>query len=322
MPYDPRHHIVELRGTELVTTEGHDSDALRAAYPGTTLKLLPDLALGGRTSGYVEVAVAPLRALPAHSSEQISQLQLGWPVDVLEAAGNDWFRIRAPDRYIGYMHRQQLHIPNPCWNTGYKALQKVLVVAKNQVVYARPDLFSEPVCDLSAGALLGAYPSMYIKEHPTGWLKVSTPGSQIGYVKEGGLEAMDKPIELAPAQWLAIARQLLGVPYLWGGTTPRGLDCSGLIQHLAWLQAGHHIPRDASQQAQLGQHFPPDLAQLLSGDLLFFGDEPARITHVALYEGEGIYIHASGCVRRNALTPHHALFEPHRFATWQHTQRL
>ncbi|HRK73735.1 MAG TPA: NlpC/P60 family protein [Rhodothermales bacterium] len=104
------------------------------------------------------------------------------------------------------------------------------------------------------------------------------------------------------------AEKLLDVPYLWGGRSVYGVDCSGLT-HTAALLSGLPLPRDSYMQARFGAAIPPEIGMLERGDWLFFSNNPeGRITHVALYEGEGMFIHASGFVRKNSLIPGTSLF--------------
>ena len=95
-------------------------------------------------------------------------------------------------------------------------------------------------------------------------------------------------------QVVAIAEKYLGVPYVWGGTSPAGFDCSGLVQY-CYQQIGIALPRTSSVQFHAGAYIPPDRTDLLQpGDLVFFGrnGDPARIHHVAIYVGGGSMIEA------------------------------
>jgi len=94
----------------------------------------------------------------------------------------------------------------------------------------------------------------------------------------------------------AAAKRYLGVPYLWGGTTPSGFDCSGLCQY-AYRQIGISIPRTSRVQFTSGQFIPPSRTDLLEpGDLVFFGygGDPTKVHHVGMYVGGGVFIHAPG----------------------------
>jgi len=87
----------------------------------------------------------------------------------------------------------------------------------------------------------------------------------------------------------SVARQFLGVPYVYGGTTPNGFDCSGLVQY-AYREVGIDVPR--TTMAQYSIAWPVELAQLQPGDLLFFRLNSAEVSHVAIYDGDLQFIHA------------------------------
>ena len=91
-----------------------------------------------------------------------------------------------------------------------------------------------------------------------------------------------------------IALRYLGVPYVWGGTTPSGFDCSGLCVYV-YREIGIELPRVSRSQFRVGQHIPPDRLDLLRpGDLVFFGTDgdPELVHHVGIYVGDGDYVHA------------------------------
>ena len=84
-----------------------------------------------------------------------------------------------------------------------------------------------------------------------------------------------------------VAYKYKGVPYVWGGTSDNGMDCSGLVQHV-FSKLGIHLPRTAAEQARLGTYVPKD--ELKPGDLLFFRTYASYISHVGIYIGHGKFI--------------------------------
>ena len=113
----------------------------------------------------------------------------------------------------------------------------------------------------------------------------------------------------------------MGVPYLWGGTSTKGVDCSGFTKTVYSLN-GIQLLRNASHQARLGEavELNPELSNLKKGDLLFFGSaandrRPERVTHVGIYLENKRFIHSSGLVRINSLDPKSPVYDVRRHKT-------
>lgn len=146
------------------------------------------------------------------------------------------------------------------------------VVAEVAAVRAEPDDDAEQVTQALAGEPL------FVDEWRGGWARVRTVYGYPGWVREDSLAGRE-PVEEA--------RAYLGTPYLWGGMTERGIDCSGLV-HMAYRRAGRIVPRDADQQEEAGA----EVGEPRPGDLVTYGDESAD--HVAFWLGDGRILHATG----------------------------
>jgi cell wall-associated NlpC family hydrolase len=268
--------------------------------------VLPDPALGDRTSGLVRVSVANVRGRPSHSAELVTQTLMGWPVRVLKEQ-NGWFLVHTePDGYLGWIETLQLERVTPAAAGAWAHAARVVSTVPAGVLRAAPSPGAEPVTDLVIGAV------MKVGGTTNGWSEAALPDGRRGFAPAGELRdyaAWAASRSKDPDAVDRTARLFLGVPYLWGGTSAKGFDCSGFAKIVMHLH-GVELPRDTDQQAAMGQAVPIDkgLSELRKGDLLFFGpgpepENPVRITHVGIYEGNLEFIHASGLVRRSSFDP-------------------
>ena len=115
---------------------------------------------------------------------------------------------------------------------------------------------------------------------------------------------------------------MMGIPYLWGGNSSKGNDCSGFTQNI-FEASGIQLPRDARQQALYGKEIIPDniWSNIQPGDLLFFGKED-RVKHVGMSLGQYDFIHQGGMVTINSLAKNSIVFAPKRFDTFLFIKRI
>lgn len=302
--------------------------ALEAAGLGpviNTVTVLPDPALGAKRFGIVRVSVANVRGRAAHSAEMVTQTVMGWTARVLKQQSGWYYVHTEPDGYLGWIEELQLTVVDDqalaAWNAG----PRVVVTAPYTVIAEQPHTSAFPVTDAVAGAIVRA------AGREGDWTAVSLADGRRGFVPSAHVEDFDAwktSRHPTPDNIERTARAFLGVPYLWGGTSSKGLDCSGYTKTVFRLN-GIELPRDTDQQATQGTEVATDagMTQLRKGDLLFFGtaataERPERISHVAVYVGNGEFLHASGLVRRNSLLASSPLFSDSLRARLLHVRRV
>ena len=219
------------------------------------------LLVGTLARATIAAAIAPMLAEPHVSSGQVSQQLSGHVVSIVEDQG-DWLLVRGCDEYEGWMHRGYLGPLPHSASDGQPMSLGCVVRTASGVERALP-----------LRALVA-------------------PGDR---VQEG--EAIDERERARrfPPTAGAIGRSavelFVGTSYQWGGVTPWGADCSGLVQSVFALH-GIQLPRDAWQQGRAGRDAGRDMLTACPGDLLFFSDRPdGHITHVALALGERRIVH-------------------------------
>lgn len=275
------------------------------------LRVVPDSAeLEGRTWGIVNVSVCNLRRDADFSSELMTQGLLGMPVRLLENDG--WYHIQTPDKYIAWVHRVGIHPVTHEELTAWNKADKVVVTSHYGFVYSQPKVGSQPVSDVVAGNRLK------LEGTKGAFYRVSYPDGRQGY--------LPKELAMPESKWraslkqdassiIATAHSLMGVPYLWAGTSSKGVDCSGFMRTILFIH-DIIIPRDASQQAYVGEHIDiaPDFDNLQPGDLIFFGrkatpERRERVVHVGMYIGNKRFIHSQGDVHVSSFDPNDELFD-------------
>lgn len=254
--------------------------------------------------GVVRISVCNMRQKGKFTSEMSTQALLGMPVKILRFTG--WYKIQTPDEYTGWVHRMVITPMSKEEYNKWNHAEKIVVTSHYGFTYEKPSVHSQTVSDVVAGNRLKWEGS---KEY---FYKVSYPDGRKAYI----LKSISQP----ETKWRASLKQdvgsiietaytMMGFPYLWGGTSSKGVDCSGFVRTVL-LMHDIIIPRDASQQACVGERIEiaPDFSNVQRGDLVFFGRKATaaqkeRISHVGIYLGDKRFIHALGDVHISSFEP-------------------
>jgi gamma-D-glutamyl-L-lysine dipeptidyl-peptidase len=245
---------------------------------------LPEAGKTGESYVLVRAAVAPVYGDPALPAPQISQAVLGTRLDLLTRVGN-WCRVRLEDGYLGWVHHGYLQFGDRdwayAWERGTRGAPAVSLGA--ELVDEAGRVFSR--------LPWGARCVRYSQE------QYELPDGRRGAIGSGEVVAVDRLADWFPPRGDSVtrtARRWIGAPYLWGGVTTGGVDCSGLVQAVFWLH-GIALPRDSDMQSTMGDQVDPgkDFNNLCAGDLLFFSETPARVSHVAISLGGPHIVHSA-----------------------------
>ena len=274
----------------------------------------------------VEFSTSYLRLKPDYESPLETQELMGTVVEIV-GEQSYWREVVTPQPYKAWCTDQGLVEMNAEELKAYEMAPKVMFNELYGHIYMEASYRSATLCDLVGGDLLRfaditAEDKDIAKEAAKllrrKWTKVMLPSGKTGYVPSGQLKLHNGFKSIAMGEGsadsispetteaiIAQAEKLLGVPYLWGGMSAKGVDCSGLVR-ISHIMNGILLPRNASQQVKCGERV--DLKDLERGDLVFFGtpatdEKPMKITHVGIYLGGNKIIHSSHRVRINSLIP-------------------
>jgi cell wall-associated NlpC family hydrolase len=288
-----------------------------------SIQLLPALELGKETQAVINISVANLRSHPKHSAELATQATLGTPVKVLKKEGS-WYYIQTPDKYLSWVDDGGIELMDSERADQWMANDKIIYTEIYGHSYKDLDK-EQVVSDLVAGnvlEVLGDTDVFYNIRYPDG-RQAHIPKEEAQNYGEW-LENLNPTTE----DLVNTSQTLLGVPYLWGGTSTKGMDCSGFTKTIYFLN-GMVIPRDASQQVHTGK--PIDSIQnfdnLQKGDLLFFGSKatdstPEKVVHVGMWIGNNEFIHASEMVRISSMDKDAPNFDEWNLNRYLRTKRV
>ncbi len=301
------------------------------------LMCLPAFAQEKRMA-VVEFSTSYLRQKPDYESPLETQELMGTVVEIIGEQGY-WREVMTPQPYRAWCTDQGLVEMSAEELADYQAAEKVMFMGLYGHVYMNPSSKSATLCDLVGGDL------MRLVRRKGRWTEVMLPSGKTGFVPSKELKLHEGFMSIAQGEGssesiddetveaiIAEAHKLLGAPYLWGGMSAKGVDCSGLVR-ISCIMNGILLPRNASQQINCGDRveMPLDLkfwndreradfqglrnemlrrvGNLRRGDLVFFGTpasepgEKPRVTHVGICIGDNRIIHSSHRVRINSLIP-------------------
>ena len=289
-----------------------------------SIEYLPSDDFSIQSFGIVSLSVANMRGKPAESAELTTQAIMGTVLKLYERK-RGWIRVQTPDMYIGWMDNLSIYKVDETEVNEWINSDKVVFFDNYGLMLETPNENAASVTDLTAGNLLRKI------SESRNYVKVATPDGREGFLPKKSIKSI--------AEWkntpnptaqdlLTTAKRLKGVPYLWGGTSFKGVDCSGFTK-MTFLMHGIQLPRDASQQVHVGEAVEVDttFANAQPGDLLFFGSKATdtkaeRVVHVGIYMGDGFMIHSSGRVRIESLKRGEPTFNEYRLKSFLRAKRM
>jgi gamma-D-glutamyl-L-lysine dipeptidyl-peptidase len=293
-------------------------------YADSTNKILSKKSDGDKIFGVVNLSVASLRSKPGHSEELATQSLLGASVKIGEKNKN-WYYVQTPDNYSAWVESDAIKLMNKEEYNDWLNAEKIIFTSPFGFSYSKSSLNSQTNSDLVKGDIVK------LLNVENNFYKVEFPDKRVAFIPVKDCEYFQKwlsNLKVDSQGIIKTAESLLGIPYLWGGTSIKGMDCSGFTKLVFFLN-GILLPRDASQQAAVGEFVTNkiDAAKLKPGDLLFFGEKASsgrkeKVVHVGIYIGDGEFIHSSGFVRKNNLLMGKPDFQQQRVNNYLFAKRI
>lgn len=281
----------------------------------------------------VETSTCYMRIRPDYESALETQELMGTVVEIVGEEGY-WREIVSPQPYKAWTTEKTLVEFGAEDVEAYEAAPKYMFTGLYGHVFNGPSEKSQTLCDLVGGDVMRVVLSKEKAVTKGRWASVMLPSGKTGWVQKDQLKYLGERIDIRQGDKaeglinaermegiIASAMKLLGSPYLWGGMSAKGVDCSGMVR-ISGIMNDVLLPRNASQMINCGtvveitplaslsrEDSMKAIGNLKRGDLVFFGSLPAepggkmRVTHVGIYLGDHRIIHSSHMVRINSLIP-------------------
>lgn len=288
------------------------------------VEALPNEAVGEKTMAFVNVSVANLRSRPAESAELASQALLGMPLKIYDKKGG-WLRAQTPDGYIGWISGSTISRFSEAQVDSLNKLPKIIYTKGYGFAFASPNENAQTISDLTWGNTL------MLHSESNDFFEVKFPDNRTAFIPKNEAVKFDNwlnGLSLTENSLVETSKKMMGLPYLWGGTSWKGVDCSGFTR-IIYLMNGVLLPRDASQQVHIGAEIDTSVGynNLQPGDLLFFGKPTTetskeRVVHVGMWLGNMHFIHSSGMVRISSFDPSDENFDEYNFNRFLRAKRM
>lgn len=226
--------------------------------------------------------VANMYSKATTDADVVSQAIYSTDVAIVEQDGS-WLKVRTPDDYMGWIQSAAVIRTRPYARSGRVAQVEALfanLYRETNITKHQPEITIpfEARLEVSGDA-------------NDRWLQVRLPDDRTAWVQAGDV-TLSPNNNMSVAELIEWSKRFVGLPYLWGGTSTYGYDCSGFMQMLC-RRRGYSLPRDAAPQAQWTGLKPVEKSDLQPGDLLYFGASAQHITHTGMYIGNGQFINAT-----------------------------
>jgi gamma-D-glutamyl-L-lysine dipeptidyl-peptidase len=286
--------------------------------PELKIEILPLERFKEKPFGIANSGFIPMYKNPTNTSEMINQILFGEICSLLDISDdNEWILIKLEeDGYLGWVNIRSIHPYSEKEMRKRMKMRFIRIINIKAEILELPDESSDPIRSAYLGIKLPV-----IKK--TGdWFRILMPDESFGWVNKRDVEVYKTIKPKNARKILKTSKMFLGTSYLWGGRSVDGIDCSGFVKAVFNFN-GYEVPRDSGLQIRIGKDLGKDFKDYLPGDLLFFGPNEKKTTHVAIYTGEGMsFIHSSGYVRYNSLDKNHKLYDERLYNLFKGARRI